>query len=156
MQLEYPTTPANRAAGFIVVSSIFPFQFKGINLYTFIMIVTYFVSDIYNTLLIKATFFISAVVAAWLVKAWTAIDRQSVILRSHLSDKIKCNFFQAAVVPILLYRCAIWTLTKRIEKKLVGNCTEILRAVLNKSWKQHPTKQQLYSHQPPISKTFQA
>ena len=29
-----------------------------------------------------------------------------------------------------------------------------LRAILNKSWKQHPTKQQLYSHQPLITKTI--
>ena len=31
----------------------------------------------------------------------------------------------------------------------------MLRAVLNKSWKQHPTKQQLYGHISPISKTIQ-
>ena len=36
-----------------------------------------------------------------------------------------------------------------------GNCTRMLWAILNKSWKQHPTKQQLYSHLPPISKTIQ-
>ena len=30
-----------------------------------------------------------------------------------------------------------------------------LRAVLNKSWKQHSTKQQLYGHLTPISKTTQ-
>ena len=30
----------------------------------------------------------------------------------------------------------------------------MLRAILNKSWKQHPTKPQLYGHQPPISETF--
>ena len=29
------------------------------------------------------------------------------------------------------------------------------RAILNMSWKQHPSKQQLYSHQPPITKTIQ-
>ena len=28
------------------------------------------------------------------------------------------------------------------------------RAILNKSWKQHPTKQQLYGHLPPITKTI--
>ena len=28
-------------------------------------------------------------------------------------------------------------------------------AVLNKSWKQHPTKQQLHSYLPPISQTIQ-
>ena len=37
----------------------------------------------------------------WLVKAWTAIDRLSVIWKSDLTDKIKRSFFQAAVVLIL-------------------------------------------------------
>ena len=31
----------------------------------------------------------------------------------------------------------------------------MLRAVQNKSWKQHPTKQQLYGNLPPITKTIQ-
>ena len=31
----------------------------------------------------------------------------------------------------------------------------MLRAILNKSWKQHPTKKQLYRHLPPILKTIQ-
>ena len=31
----------------------------------------------------------------------------------------------------------------------------ILRAILNKSWRQHPTKQQLYGHLPPTMKTIQ-
>ena len=46
-------------------------------------------------------------------------------------------------------------LTKQLEKKLDSNCTRMLRAILNKSWKQHPRKQQLYGHQPPIYKTIQ-
>ena len=32
----------------------------------------------------------------------------------------------------------------------------MLRAILNKSWRQHPTKHQLYGHLPPITKTIQA
>ena len=40
-----------------------------------------------------------------LSKAWTAIDRLSVICKSDLTDKIKRMFFQAAVVSILLYGC---------------------------------------------------
>ena len=31
----------------------------------------------------------------------------------------------------------------------------MLRAILNKSWQQHPTKHQLYGHLPPITKTIQ-
>ena len=67
---------------------------------------------------------------------------------------MKCSFFQAAVVSILLYGCTSWTLTKRLEK-LDGNYTRMLRAILNKSWRQHPTKHQLYGHLPLISKTIQ-
>ena len=48
-----------------------------------------------------------------------------------------------------------WTLTKRLEKKLDGNYTRMLRAILNKSWRQHPTRHQLYGHLPPITKTIQ-
>ena len=55
-----------------------------------------------------------------LTKAWTAIYRLS---KSDLTDKMKCSFFQAAI--------------------------------LNKSWRQHPTKQQLYGHLPLIMKTIQ-
>ena len=69
---------------------------------------------------------------------------------------MKCRFFQAAVVSILLYGCTTWTLTKRLKKKLDGSYTRMLRAILNKSWWQHPTRHQLYGHLPPISKTIQA
>ena len=67
---------------------------------------------------------------------------------------MKCSFFPAAVVSILQYGCTTWTLTKRVEKKLDGNYTRMLRAILNKSWRQHSTKQQLYGHLPPITKTI--
>ena len=81
-----------------------------------------------------------------LTKAWTDIDRLSIIWKSDLTDEMKCSFFQAAVVLILLYGCTTWTLTKRLEKKLDGNYTRMLRAILNKSWRQHPTRRQLYGH----------
>ena len=90
-----------------------------------------------------------------LTKAWTAIDRLSIIWKSDLADEMKRSFFQAAVVSILLYGCTTWTLTKRLEKKLDGNYTRMLRAILNKSWRQHPTRRQLYGHLPPITKTIQ-
>ena len=67
---------------------------------------------------------------------------------------MKRSFFQAAVVSILLYGCTTWTLTKRMDKKLDGNYKRMLRAILNKSGRQYPTKQQLYGHQPPITKTI--
>ena len=84
----------------------------------------------------------------------TAINRLSVIWKLDLTDKMKRSFFQAAVVSILLYGCTTWTLTKRLEKKLDGNYTRMLRAILNKSWRQEITKQQQYGHLPPITKTI--
>ena len=51
-----------------------------------------------------------------LTKAWTAIDRLSIIWKSDLTDKMKRSFFLAAFVSILLYKCTTWTLTKRLEK----------------------------------------
>ena len=89
-----------------------------------------------------------------LAKTWTAYDRLSAIWKSDLTDKMKRNFFQAAVVSILLYGGTTWTLTKRMEKKLDGNYTRMLRAILNKSWRQHPTKHQLYGLLPPTTKTI--
>ena len=90
-----------------------------------------------------------------LAKARTAINRLSIIWKSDLTDKMKRSFFQAAVTSILLYGCTTWTLTKRLEKKLDGNYTRMLRAILNKSWRQHSTRHQLYGHLPPITKTIQ-
>ena len=85
-----------------------------------------------------------------LMKAWTTINRLSIIWKSDLR-----SFFQVAVVSILLYGCTAWTLTKRLEKKLDSNYTRMLREILNKSWRQHPTRHQLYGHLPPITKTIQ-
>ena len=89
-----------------------------------------------------------------LTKAWTAIDRLSTIWKPDLTDKMKRSFLQTAVVSILLYGCTTWTLTKRLEK-LDGNYTRMLRAILNKSWQQNPTKHQLYGHLLPITKAIQ-
>ena len=85
-----------------------------------------------------------------LTKVWTAIDK---LWESDLTTKMKRSFFQTAVVSILLYGST--TLTKRLEKKLDGNYTRMLRAILNKSRRQPPTKHQLYGHLPPITKTIQ-
>ena len=90
-----------------------------------------------------------------LTKAWTVINRLSIIWKSDLTDKMRSSFFQTAVVLILLYGCTTWMVTKRLEKKLDGNYTRMLWAILNKSWWQHPTRHQLYGHLPPITKTIQ-
>ena len=83
------------------------------------------------------------------------MDKLSIIWKSELTDEMKRSFFQAAVESILLYGCTTWPLTKRLEKKIDGTYTRMLRTILNKSWQQHPTKHQLYSHLTSITKTIQ-
>ena len=57
-----------------------------------------------------------------LTKAWTAIDKLSVIWKSDLTDKMKRSFFQAAVMLILLYGCTTRTLTKQqLHKNVASN-----------------------------------
>ena len=73
-----------------------------------------------------------------LTKAWTANDKLSIIWKSDLTDKMKRSFFEAAVVSILLYGCITLTLTKRLERKLGSNYTRMLRAILNKFWRNTP------------------
>ena len=90
-----------------------------------------------------------------LTKAWTTVNRLSIIWKSDVTDKMKRSFFQAAVVSILLYGCTTWTLTKRLEKKLDGNYKRMFRAILSNSWRQHPTRHELYAHLRPITKTIQ-
>ena len=84
-----------------------------------------------------------------LAKAWTAIDRLSVIRKSDLTDKIKQFFPSSNCVDTV-----IWMHHMHGEK-LDSNYTWMLWAILNKSRMQNPKKQQLYSHLPPIIKTFQ-
>ena len=44
---------------------------------------------------------------------------------------------------------------RKIYCIILGSYTRMLRAILNKSWQQHPTRHQLYGHLPPITKTIQ-
>ena len=86
-----------------------------------------------------------------LLKVWTAVDRLSVTRKSDQSDKMKEDFFQAAVVSTLLYGCTTWTLTKYRKKKLDGNCTRMLRANIEQI-----LEQQLSTLLPPIFKTIKS
>ena len=109
--------------------------YEGVHIYIYIYNQT---GDI-STLVDKFTYLGSSVsstetnIDTRLAKAWTAINRLSVIWKSDLTDKMKRSFFQAAVVSILLYGCTTWTLTKRMEKKLDGNYTRVLEATPHKA-----------------------
>ena len=90
-------------------------------------------------------------VKARIGKAWGALKGLNVVWKSTLPNDIKREFFQAIVESVLVYGSNSWTLTKKLQSKLDGTYTRMLRAALNISWKKHPTKQRLYGHLPAIS-----
>ena len=77
------------------------------------------------------------------IKAWTAIDRLSILWKSDLTDKMKRSFFQAAVLSILLYGCTTWTQARRhLHKNVASNIEQVLAATPHKA----PTIQLPASH----------
>ena len=88
-------------------------------------------------------------------KKWTPIGELKTVREVERPDRIKRKFFLPVIMLVLLYSCTTWSLRKRLRRKLDGNYTRMLHAILNKSKKKHPTKQQLYGHLPPISQTIQ-
>ena len=56
---------------------------------------------------------------------------------------MKINFFRATVGSVS------WTLIKTLAKRLNGNYTRMLRAILNRSWKDHSNKD-IYGNIPDI------
>ena len=70
----------------------------------------------------------------WLAKAWTAIDRLSVIWKSDLTNKVKRSFFQAIWMHYMdankTYREKAW---QQLHKNAVSNTEQILEAEPNKA-----------------------
>ena len=75
-----------------------------------------------------------------LTKAWTAINRLSIIWKSNLTDKMKRSFFQAAVTSILLYGCTTRDSNKtageearrQLHKNAASNLEQVLAATPHK------------------------
>ena len=87
-------------------------------------------------------------------KAWVALNQMDKIWKSELPDGLKRSFFRATVESVLIYGGITWTLTKSLEKKIDGSYTRMLRAALNKSWRDHLTNKELYANIPRISSTL--
>ena len=66
------------------------------------------------------------------------------IWKSALPEQIKKDFFKAVVESVLLYGSFARALTKRLENKLHGKYTRMLRGILNIST--HPSKERLYGN----------
>ena len=88
--------------------------------------------------------------------AWSACNDLRKIWTSDLDNILKIQIFRATVEPILLYGSETWTLSSKLEKRLDGTYTRLLMRVKNLSWKQHPTRTQIYEDLPPVSTVVKA
>ena len=89
-----------------------------------------------------------------IAKAWASLNSMNTILKSKLSTNLKRHFFQRGSRISLVYGSVTWTLTTSLEKKINRTYTRMLRAVTNKSWRDHLTNEQLYGDIPKISKSI--
>ena len=83
--------------------------------------------------------------------AWQALNKMSSIWTSSMRSDLKRRFFVSTVESILLYGCESWTLTEKMEKKLDGSYTRMLRKALNVHWSSHTTNEELYNKLPKVS-----
>ena len=83
--------------------------------------------------------------------AWSACQKLHKIWSSGISSNLKVKFFRACIEPILLYGSETWTMQKAFENRLDGCYTRFLMRIQNLSWKNHPTKKQIYGNLQPIS-----
>ena len=70
---------------------------------------------------------------------------------SQLPNYIKVKIFRATIEPILLYGSETWMLSRKVEKRLDGTYTRLLRRAQSLSWKSHPTISQIYGKLPRVS-----
>lgn len=83
--------------------------------------------------------------------AWDACNKLDRIWKSNLSNIFKVHIFSTLIEPVLLYGSETWTLSAKLEKRLDGCYTNLLRRVQNISWRSHSTLKQIYGGLPSIS-----
>ena len=83
--------------------------------------------------------------------AWTASNKMYKIWKSSLSRNFKERLFVSTVESVLLYGCEAWTLSEKLERKINGSYTRLLRAALGYSWRDKITNETLYGDLPQVS-----
>ena len=87
--------------------------------------------------------------------AWDACNKLDKIWQSNITNALKVQTFKTLVEPVLLYGSETWTLSTRLEKRLDGCYTNLLRRVQNISWRDHATLGRIYGALTPISLRLQ-
>ena len=83
--------------------------------------------------------------------AWDACNKLDTIWQSNITSSLKVQTFRTLIEPVFLYGSETWTLSTRLEKRLDGCYTNLLRRVQNISWREHATLDRIYRGLTPIS-----
>ena len=59
----------------------------------------------------------------------------------YLCRRTKVRVFKALVIPVLLYGCETWTLTKDLKRRLNAFSTKSLRRIMGYSWRDYVSNQ---------------
>ncbi|XP_071795670.1 uncharacterized protein [Asterias amurensis] len=86
--------------------------------------------------------------------AWSTCNKLDKIWKSDLDRAIKIKFFRACVESILLYGAKTWTTTQKMNDRINGCYTQLLRRVLNIHWRDHTTNSEVYGNLTPLSETI--
>ena len=89
-----------------------------------------------------------------IAKAWTALNSMNIIWKSKLSTRFKRHFFQSCSRISACLRFCYLDFNNILREKVDGTYTCMLRAVTNKSLRDHLTNEQLYGDIPKISKSI--
>ena len=73
------------------------------------------------------------------------------VWKSSMHAELKKKLFVTTIEAILLYGCEPWTLTARDESRLDGYYTRMLRMIMNITWMDKITNEDLYGNLPRIS-----
>jgi len=87
-------------------------------------------------------------------QAWSACNKLTKIWKSSLERATKIRFFRACVESILIYGSETWTITQKFEDRINGCYTQLLRRVLNISWRDHIPNTVVYGDIPRLSETI--
>ena len=78
-------------------------------------------------------------------QAWGVVDSldHGVWRCRYLCRRTKVRVFRSLVLPVLLYRCEIWTLIRNLRRRLNSFVTRSLRRILGYCWSDFVSNEQL-------------
>ena len=70
---------------------------------------------------------------------------RGLVWRSHIRTETKVQLYRTYIIPVLLYECETWTVTRTLQKRLDAFDTWCLRKILRIPYTRHTTNEKVRS-----------